>query len=263
MKVAILGNGFVGNATGYFLKNYCPNITEVAIEDPGQGLIIDDWSDVRFTFICVPTDLNENLRGARAFDKLSINIVGEALKRSSGIPVIRSTVGVDQVSLISQGYGEDFILWPEFLRENHWEEDVNDNSIPMVLGGSDRHVQLFINTVLDKEERKLQNQDKKVIFECSQHEAALMKMSRNAMLAAKVAQSNMLYGLCEEYNSDYDIIKAFLIEDDTLGATHFEVPGPDKRMGFGGKCLPKDTTHYSSLFSHENLYDHVLKYKHK
>ena len=131
----------------------------------------------------------------------------------------------------------------------------------MVLGGLDEHRALFIDLVLDKKERKLQNQDKKVIFECTKHEAALMKMSRNAMLAAKVAQSNMLYGLSEEYKADYDLIKRFLIEDCTLGVTHFDVPGPDGFMGFGGKCLPKDTTHYSSLFSHANLYDHVLKYK--
>lgn len=253
MKVAILGNGFVGNATRYYLEKYCPNVKEILIEDPGQGLIIDDWSDVVFTFICVPTDLDQY--------KLSITIVGEALKRAKGIPVIRSTIGVDQVTLLNMVEDREFLLWPEFLRENHWEDDVNDNSIPMVLGGSDEHRDEFIGKVLDKEERKLQNQDKKVIFECNQHEAALMKMSRNAMLAAKVAQSNMLYGLCEEFNSDYDLIKRFLIEDDTLGATHFDVPGPDGKLGFGGKCLPKDTTHYSNLFSHANLYDHVIKYK--
>ncbi len=58
MKVAILGNGFVGNATRYYLEKYCPSVTEIAIEDPAQGLKIDDWSEVVFTFICVPTDLS-------------------------------------------------------------------------------------------------------------------------------------------------------------------------------------------------------------
>ena len=45
MKVAILGNGFVGNATRYYLEKYCPNVKEIVIEDPGQGLHIDDWND--------------------------------------------------------------------------------------------------------------------------------------------------------------------------------------------------------------------------
>ena len=116
MKVAILGNGFVGNATRYYLEKYCPNVKEIVIEDPAQGLHIDDWDNVVFTFICVPTDLDGG------DDKLSIKIVGQALKRAKGIPVIRSTIGVDHVTLLSLGYNKKFLHWPEFLRENHWEE---------------------------------------------------------------------------------------------------------------------------------------------
>ena len=82
-------------------------------------------------------------------------------------------------------------------------------------------------------------------------------------LAAKVAQANMLYGLCEEYDANYDLVKAFLIEDGTLGITHWDVPGQDGKLGFGGKCLPKDTTHYQNLFSEDNLYEDVLKYARK
>mgnify|MGYP003299121736 CR=1 FL=1 len=247
MKVAILGNGFVGNATRYYLEKYCPNVKEILIEDPAQGLHIDNWKGVVFTFICVPTDLDGG------DDKLDTRIVGQALKRSKGIPVIRSTIGVDQVTLLALGYDKDFLLWPEFLRENHWEDDVNNFDIPIVLGGRDDNRSLLIDSILTN--------DNKIIFEGSCHEAALMKMSRNAMLAAKVAQANMLYGLCEEYKASYDLVKAFLIEDGTLGVTHFEVPGPDGNLGFGGKCLPKDTTHYMNLFSEDNLYEDVLKYK--
>ena len=181
--------------------------------------------------------------------------MGQALKRAKGIPVIRSTIGVDHVTLLSLGYNKKFLHWPEFLRENHWEEDVNNFDIPIIIGGRDDNRRLLIDSILTN--------DNKIIFECSAHEAALMKMSRNAMLAAKVAQANMLYGLCEEYDANYDLVKAFLIEDGTLGITHWDVPGPDGKLGFGGKCLPKDTTHYQNLFSEDNLYEDVLKYARK
>ena len=46
-----------------------------------------------------------------------------------------------------------------------------------------------------------------------------------------------------------------------MGELHWQVPGPDGKLGFGGKCLPKDTTHYMNLFSEDNLYEDVLKYK--
>ena len=78
-----------------------------------------------------------------------------------------------------------------------------------------------------------------------------------------IRQANMLYGLCEEYDANYDLVKAFLIEDGTLGITHWDVPGPDGKLGFGGKCLPKDTTHYQNLFSEDKLYEDVLKYARK
>ena len=149
MKVAILGNGFVGNATRYYLEKYCPNVKEIVIEDPGQGLHIDDWDDVVFTFICVPTDLDGG------DDKLSTTIVGQALKRAKGIPVIRSTIGVDHVTLLALGYNKDFLHWPEFLRENHWEEDVNNSDIPIVLGGRDDNRTMLINTNLNDNDNKL------------------------------------------------------------------------------------------------------------
>ena len=215
---------------------------------PVGGAFNIDTGSSHFTTGVQKTDLDGG------DDKLSIKIVGQALKRAKSIPVVRSTIGVDHVTLLNLGYTKEFLHWPEFLRENHWEEDVNNSAIPIVLGGRDDNRTMLINTIFN-------DNDNKIIFECSNHEAALMKMSRNAMLAAKVAQANMLYGLCEEYNASYDMVKAFLIEDGTLGTTHWDVPGPDKKLGFGGKCLPKDTTHYMNLFSEDNLYEHVLKYK--
>ena len=246
MKVAILGAGFVGTATKYFLQEYCGDrVDEIFVEDPGKGMYIDsyDWDQVEYTFVCVPTDEVDN--------KLNLNILFTALQRAKGNIVIRSTIGPDQIPLIGMALNKRFMHWPEFLREKHWKDDVDNKDIPIVIGGPGTMCEVFAERILPMDRK---------IFEGSAKEAAMMKISRNAMLAAKVAQANHLYDLCEEHDCSYKLIREFMIDDGTLGVTHWDVPGHDNGRGFGGKCLPKDTKHYESLFKEHNMYSEVLDY---
>ena len=245
-----MGKGFVGSATKYFLEEYCKDtVTEIHIEDPGYSMYIDDrtWDRVRYTFICVPTD-NDGVN-----NHLNLTILMKALRRAKGIPVIRSTVGPDSLITLAMSVNHDIPLmhWPEFLREKHWQDDVDDKSIPVVIGGKEDMTESFVNNLLPHD---------RTIVECSVKEAALMKISRNAMLAAKVAQFNMLYDLCTEHKCSYELIKTFFKHDGTLGDTHMDVPGHDNGRGFGGKCLPKDTKHYESMFKEDNMYTALLDY---
>ena len=44
----------------------------------------------------------------------------------------------------------------------------------------------------------------------------------------------------EKCGADWDVaIKGFLM-DSRIGQSHYQVPGPDGKLGFGGHCLPKD-----------------------
>ena len=46
--------------------------------------------------------------------------------------------------------------------------------------------------------------------------------------------------LAEKCGADWDVaIKGFLM-DSRIGQSHYQVPGPDGKLGFGGHCLPKD-----------------------
>ena len=188
--------------------------------------------------ICVPTPLEDR--------KLDIGYVQEALEECRGIPIIRSTIGPDQVSHLIRV--KDFILWPEFLREKTWKQDTDNGK------------QIIIGTAWHKTPHDLFALSGRKVKTVDIREASIFKMSRNAMLAAKVAQANMLYDLCQGFAGvEYKVIKDLLIADGTLGTTHFDVPGHHGR-GFAGKCLPKDTTHYESLFKNINLYSEVLDY---
>ena len=147
MKVAILGKGFVGTATKYFLEQYCKDtVTEIHVEDPGYSMYIDDhtWESINYTFICVPTD-NDGVN-----NHLNLTILMQALRRAKGIPVIRSTVGPDSLITLAMSVNHDVPLmhWPEFLREKHWQADVDDDSIPIVIGGNEDMTDTFINLSL-------------------------------------------------------------------------------------------------------------------
>ena len=49
-----------------------------------------------------------------------------------------------------------------------------------------------------------------------------------------------MYELSKSLNLDYDKIVEYAVLDKRLGKTHFNVPGPDGDLGFGGHCFPKD-----------------------
>ena len=57
MKVAIVGYGFVGQATEYFLKSWLVEKLEIEIHDPVKGYNVTDWDNIEYSFICVPTNL--------------------------------------------------------------------------------------------------------------------------------------------------------------------------------------------------------------
>ena len=153
--------------------------------------------------------------------------------------VIRSTVGPDNIR-------DEWVHMPEFLRERHWEEDIEDASIPIVIGCS------YDEGLLDWfPDRNVVRMEPK--------EAAMYKLSRNAMLAAKVTLTNYIFDVCNEYDVNYDNVKDMLSTYGNLGDSHWDVPGPDGDFGFGGTCFPKDTTHFSSLLKRTNIFEYILR----
>ena len=57
---------------------------------------------------------------------------------------------------------------------------------------------------------------------------------------------------------DYDDLASMFKMEGCLGITHWDVPGPDGKFGFGGKCFPKDLTHFDSLSGEDNIFKTAL-----
>jgi len=240
-KIAIIGYGFVGKATEYFFANHIKRKPHILIHDPALGKKITNWNGIDYAFICVPTPLIGSGRAQRRW--LDTEIIDEVCKKvhhKVDRIVIRSTIGPDQTAKYTKNL-YDAIIWPEFLRERWWREDVDNPEAPMVVGGYKmNHFIKFIKC-------------HKKIIEVKAHEAAMMKVARNAALAVKVGLANEFKNICDEWDMDYNVLAEFLGNDPNLGKTHWNVPGPDGKVGFGGTCLPKDLTHTLSLCYNTNI----------
>jgi nucleotide sugar dehydrogenase len=85
------------------------------------------------------------------------------------------------------------------------------------------------------------NFDRVKIEYCSIEEASYFKYMANCMLAMKVIVNNELYALAHALDLDWDKLSNIAKADSRLGNTHWAVPGPDGKHGYGGACFPKDT----------------------
>ena len=102
-SIAIIGYGFVGNATEYLFDSFYPG-TEIQIHDPDKGHEIEDWNGIQYAFICVPTNLKGNKLDTSIIDKV---LKGLSERSCAGeiVPVIRSTIGPDQALEYAKNYG--------------------------------------------------------------------------------------------------------------------------------------------------------------
>ena len=133
------------------------------------------------------------------------------------------------------------------MRKRCWKADVEDKKLPLIIG-TNKQTRLF---------SLLRGIKKPWVM--TPREAAAFKLFRNSALAMRVALANTYYDICQSYRLDSDTLLNALHQDDWVGGTHWEVPGPDGEFGFGGACLPKDLTHTASLCDNtDNILNYVL-----
>ena len=82
---------------------------------------------------------------------------------------------------------------------------------------------------------------KKLIIVGGNKEAEMVKYVHNSFAAMKVGFFNTVYQACENENIKFTrVVNAACDVTGFIEKTHTQVPGPDGKFGFGGKCLGKD-----------------------
>jgi len=227
MKVAVVGYGHVGKATELLLKSIG---VQVKRQDPPQGLELseDDWEEMQYAFICVPTPTTDS-------GELDISIVKEAVK---SVPdnvhcIIRCTMGPDQV----WEFG-NCSFWPEFIRENHVLTDLGSKDVPSLVGSLTLKTHEFVGLLRDYGLNTQVVQPK---------EAMMVKVMINTFLAMKIGFANDMWVVAKAMDLKPSRIFDLVQLDKRLGDYGWQVPGEDGKFGFGGACLPKDSKHMLTL----------------
>jgi len=123
---------------------------------------------------------------------------------------------------------------PEFLTEANYIDDFkNQNRI--IIGCDDDAPKTIVKQVYQRAYPKVPT------IKTHPTIAEMVKYTTNTFLSTKVAFANELFQACEALGIDYDKVIEYARYDDRLGTSHWGVPGPDGRFGFGGSCFPKDT----------------------
>lgn len=237
------------------IEVYIYDIRPEACQPPGMTLEQLD-SECDIVFLCLPTPLNHD---GSCYTKILEDTIQ---KCSNPYKVIRSTIPVG----FAAKHGCYFM--PEFLTEANWESDfrrtkewvvgIPTKSQMMVAHGpiineeNDKLVAQNLSdiqhnefkrriTKLIKRSYKNSSIDSRSIVFCDTNEAEMLKLMKNCFLSAKVGIMNEMYDFCNVTQTDYNTVTHLAKQDTRMGTSHFQVPGPDGRRGFGGTCFPKDT----------------------
>jgi len=256
MNVAVVGHGFVGEAVcnglcrtediigydikkGIFLyrKGKLDRHIDSTIGNMGKWFDIVVNSDI--IFLCLPTPMGEDGEcDISIVEKVTEDIDKEARRHGKQpILIIKSTVVPGTTKRLSEKCQNCVVFFnPEFLTEaNHIEDYKNQDRIILGLTGD-----LHIHKIRELFAKAFPNVP---IYQTSSTIAELVKYTTNCFLTVKVSFANEMFRICEKLLGDasmYDEVIRLACLDKRLGDSHWKVPGPDGKKGWGGSCFPKD-----------------------
>ena len=231
--VGIVGQGFVGTALREVFSCYNKIYTyDKAHEHLSTHKSVTALAyDCDVVFVCVPTPMKKD-------GSCDTSIVEKVCKEACAtgrrnIIVIKSTVPPGTTKYLNEVCIDSQVVFnPEFLLERNATEDFR-NTERVILGGprpaTTRLKQFYANVF-----------PKASIIKTDETIAEFVKYLTNCFLAVKVSLANEFAGMCEANGVDYDKVVEYAVHDERLGDSHWSVPGPDGRFGFGGSCFPKD-----------------------
>ena len=260
-SIGIIGYGFVGKAV-----NQIESVCKTNIYDPYNALYNtlehkEKAYSSNVVFINVPTDPKNGGLDISIVERCMedyLDVLCPVCSLPDSVLVIKSTIPVGTCAYLSEKYKLDNIVFnPEFLSQRTAMEDFVRQT-ELYLAGSSVNTQIikelyevfFTHVVNDKVE----------IFESEAwEEIELLKLARNTFYGIKVSYCNHLYNLCEKRNINYEDFRQHFARGEWVGAQHTVVPGPDKKFGYGGKCLPKDSAELLNFFKKEDIIFEMLE----
>ena len=254
MKIGIVGQGFVGTAVREGLKDYHKVNTFDLVQECTCDSLDSLMDKSKIIFVCVPTPMNQD--GTCNTDIVE-NVVSEldnlALVRqcANRVVVIKSTIPPGTTERLNKECEHIQVVFnPEFLTEAN---SINDfkNQDRIIIGGP-RPASTKVRQLFSKAFPKAH------IIKTGSTTAEMVKYMTNTFLATKVSFANEMKMISDKLDIDYDKVVEYATLDDRLGKSHWAVPGPDGKFGFGGSCFPKDINALIRIAEELDIHPSVL-----
>lgn len=240
MRIGIVGNGVVGNATA------------LAFADRHEVRCYDHISDRRthdihetlesdVIFVCLPTP--QKIGSLECDISGIMNFFAGRVHTANRNYVLRSTVPIGTTRMLRERYDlVNLVHSPEFLTARTAVEDAA-NPTRLLIGNTVPPGELWSNGNRCAELLNiLYHQDWPNVpkFLMSSDESEAVKLFQNSFSAVKIAYFNEIRCLTDKLELNWDTCMSALLAGKWINSMHTDVPGPDGKRGYGGTCLPKD-----------------------
>jgi UDPglucose 6-dehydrogenase len=268
MRVTMIGAGYVGLVSGACFADFGHLVTcidrdphrittlsrgEIPIFEPGLAdLVATNIEQGRLKFSTDASCIGDadavflavGTPSRRGDGHADLNFVFDAVREIA--PLLARTAVVVTKSTVPVGTGDEIerilrqerpddeiqvVSNPEFMREG---AAIYDFKHPdrIVIGTDDARARAILAEIY----RPLYLNAAPILY-VSRRTAELIKYASNAFLATKITFINEIADLCEHVGADVQDVARGMGFDNRIGAKFLHA-GP----GFGGSCLPKDTT---------------------
>jgi len=254
-KIGIIGQGYVGCAVREVMESYYEvNTFDVELHKCNCDSLHELVNNSDIIFVCVPTPMKKDGSCDTSIVESVIKDINETVNcnQDGKIVAIKSTIPPGTTNRLNKEHENISVIFnPEFLTEANFIDDFkNQNRI--IIGGERP------STTKLRQVYSLAFPNAKIVKTGSKT-AEMVKYFTNTFLATKVSFANEMKQICDKIDIDYDKVVEYATYDERLGKSHWAVPGPDGKLGFGGSCFPKDINALINFSNEFNLWLHVIK----
>lgn len=236
MKVAIIGNGWVGKA-------YQKMFPDAVIYDEPLGIgSRENVNSCDLAIICVPTPAKHG--------QLDVSIVEQVVGWiQTPLILIKSALQPGTVDRLVKRTGKRIAVSVEMVGEGryfvpYWKypdpEDPTKHSF-LIVGGEDETARRCADFIWSRMSPDIN------IHLTTAIEAEICKLMENTWGALKVTFANTMYDICDDLGANYTRVLQAWGADGRTEKMHMRVV-PGKR-GWGGKCYSKDVPAIAALDS--------------
>ena len=240
MKIGIIGKGTVGKAVYEGLEYLGHNM---CFFDPAyEGSSLNDVLDTDVVFVSVPTNQAPNGDCDTSIVEKVVDELNAA--KYMGLIAIKSTVVPGTSEKLAKQYTNlRLCSVPEFLRAKHALSDFTDNHDLLIIGAHEKADFAIIAAAHGKYPKNIS---------CvSPTEAEIVKYFNNVHHAMSVTFANITYDVCKKMGADYMNVYDAITKRDCFNSAY--LMANENMRGYGGHCLPKDTSAWNNLIKNLGL----------